>query len=80
MKITTLIWLGEAVLACVAAWLALFMLTYAYAGVGVLSWNPGQHQLHPVVFGLSVLSGFMLAYLSYVSLRAAKRGGEWKWR
>jgi uncharacterized membrane protein len=80
MKSNTAKWIGEIVLAVVAAYFGFFIFVYAYAGIGAMSWNPGLYQMHPLVFGASVLGGIALLYLAYIALKSAKRGGEWRWR
>lgn len=80
MKKETAKWLGEIVLTIVTAWVGLGALAYVYVGLGSLSWNPGLHQMHPLVWAGSLVIGLIALYVSYVALKSAKRGGEWKWQ
>lgn len=80
MSQATAIWLGEIILAIVAVYLGIFGLTYAYAGLGALSWSPGLYQMHPLAWGGYIIGGIVLLYIAYISLKSAKRGGKWGWR
>lgn len=73
-------WLGEIALAIISAWLGLSAFAYAYAGINSLSWNPGMYQMHPLVWAGVLIVGIIASYVSYVALKSAKRGGEWKWQ
>lgn len=73
-------WLAEIVLGLASGCLGALGLMYVYAGLGAINWHPGLHQIHPLVWGGSLVGSVILLYMACISLKSAKRGGKWGWR
>lgn len=80
MKKETAKWLSEIILTIATAMIGLGALAYVYVGLGAISWNPGVHQMHPLIWAGSLLLGVVALYVSHIAFKSAKRGGEWKWQ
>jgi hypothetical protein len=80
MRNGTAKWLSMIVLAVIAGYFGVWALVYVYVSFASLNWMPGLHQVHPLVWAGTLLASIALLYLSYISLKSAKRGGEWRWR
>lgn len=80
MRNGTAKWLGLIALALLAGYFGVGALAYAFVSFASLSWMPGLYQVHPLVWGGTLLAGITLLYFSYLALKSAKRGGEWRWR
>ena len=72
-------WFGSIVLTVILGYFGLVCALVAVVGITSLSWNPGQYEMHPLVFMSYVIASIVLLYGSRLLFRFAK-SGKWKWR